>query len=126
MKIYNKWEKMKRFISLLFFVIILTISCSSFIKDEQMAEIEHLEKDVYILKDDVKIGGRSLKAGDKVMIIITYDDDWVKAEAYLESAGKLKGERVRILYMFEGDFPEEEFNIKKFKNELFKKISVKK
>jgi type II secretion system-associated lipoprotein len=117
---------MKRFIDLLFFVIILTISCSSFIKVEKMAEIERLEKDVYILKDDVKIGGRSLKAGDKVMIIITYDDDWIKVEAYLESAGKLKGERVRILYMFEGDFPEEEFNIKKFKNELFKKISVKK
>jgi type II secretion system-associated lipoprotein len=117
---------MKKITKLLFFILILTFSCSSFVKDEQVPEINILEKGVYTLKKDVKIGGKSLKAGETVMIIITYDDDWIKAEAYLESAGKLKGERVRLLYMFEDDFPEEEFNIKKFKEELFRKISVKK
>ncbi len=117
---------MKKTNLLLCLILILTFSCSSFIKDEQVPEINVLEKSVYTLKNDVKIGGKSLKAGDTVMIIITYDDNWIKAEAYLESAGKLKGERVRLLYLFEDDFPEKKFSIKKFKDELFSIISVKK
>ncbi len=117
---------MKRYLILLFSLSLITFSCSSFIKDEQLPEINLLEKGVYILKSDLKIGGKSLKAGDTVMIIITSDDDWIKAEAYLQSSGKLKGERVQLLYLFEDDFPEKKFNIEKFKNELFRKISVKK
>lgn len=117
---------MKNLNILLLFIFILTLSCSSFVKDEQRPEIDLLEKSIYTLTTDIEIGGKSLKAGDTVMIIITYDNDWIKAEAYLESAGKLRGERVRLLYMFEDDFPEKEFNIKQFKNELFRNISVKK
>lgn len=116
---------MNRYKSILYVLLIFTLSCSSFIKDEHVSEINLLEKGTYAMINDVKVGGKSLKKGDNVMIIITHDNEWIKAEAYLSLSGKLKGERVRLVYMFEDDFPDEKFNIELFKKELFRFISVK-
>ena len=98
---------------------ITLLSCSSFIEKEKADELKKYEKSKYIMKKDVRIGSLKLKKGERVRILLSVSDDWIKVYGYRASTPVLKAERVLILYLFEDDFSEETFDQKVFDKELY-------
>ncbi len=84
-----------------------------------MTALKSLEKRDFLMKINVSIGGRVLKKNQKIRLVVTQGDGWIKVEGYLAGIGKLKADRVRLLYLFEEDFPEEKFSMKLFEDKLF-------
>jgi len=99
-------------------IITLFLSCSSLVKDSYLPTLSDMEKPVYVMKSDVKIDDRILAKGQRVRIIITADDDWIKVHGYSADVDALKAERVLILFLFEDDFKDEEFDMKHFRDKL--------
>ncbi len=101
------------FVSTLVFTITV-VSCSSFVKEEDMPALKKLEGSTYVLKKDVKIGTGSVAKGTTVKIVIMAGGDWLKVYSYLAKGDKLKAPRTLILYIFEDEFAEEKYSYKLF------------
>jgi len=67
---------------------------------------------------DVTINELSLPKGTVVKLIIVGGDEWVKVYAYNAKEDLLLAHRFLILYMFEDDFPDKEFNVDLLDKEL--------
>lgn len=104
--------------ALLLLVFSMSLSCSSFIKDEHMPPLKKLEKKTYVMKKDVKIAGTLVPKGREVKVVIVAGDDWVKVYSYPADGDKLKAKRTLILYLFEEDFKEKEYRFPVFQKKL--------
>ena len=100
-------------------------ACSSFVKDESMPELKKYEKATYILQKTVRDNGPVLTKNQKVKIVVMTGDSWVKVYGYPAGDDKLKTGRSLLLYLFDDDFVNDEFNIKVFEQELFKVVKIK-
>ena len=103
------------------FFLLPLLACTSFItKPEEMLLMER-EKNVYVLKKDIDLETRKLKKGDEVRIIIRTGRDWLKVYAYPAGIDKLKSQRYLLVYLFEDEFFNKQFNVEVF-NEKFNAV----
>ena len=109
---------MKKIRFLLCVIIALFLSCSTLVKDRYLPALSDMEKPVYVMKNDVKIDDRILRKGQRVRLIISSDDEWIKVHGYAVETDALKAERVLLLFLFEDDFKDEEFDMKHFQDKL--------
>ncbi len=117
-------KKMFLFVSTLVFTITV-VSCSSFVKEENMPALKKLESNTYVLKKDVEIGSGSVKKGRSVKVVIMAGDDWLKVYTYSAKGDKLKAPRTLILYMFEDEFKKETYSYKYFEKRFFEILEIK-
>jgi type II secretion system-associated lipoprotein len=124
---------MKIYIKIILLIFFFTLSCSSLIEEEEVSELKKIEKKIYVLKHNFSMNNYSLKKGDLVEIAIIPGDDWVKVYAFKteknltvkeQNENRLKSQRVRILYLFEDDFNDEEFNKDFFFKKLYMKVDL--
>lgn len=108
----------KKFISLLF-AIFLVSSCSSFIKEEEMATLKGYENSTYTLMKDAGEGQHLLKKGEKVKIHIVTSDESIKVYCYPKDVSFLKSKRILTLYLFDADFEKKIFDNNIFQKHLF-------
>ncbi len=111
----------------LFFIIVFSAAtgCKTLLLEEQFLKIKEFEKSEYTVIEDVTIGEKSLKKNDRIKIIISKGDEWIKVVGYLSNVDRLKAERVRLMYIFDEDFPDKKFDIEFFKKKLFALIIAK-
>ncbi|HRU65138.1 MAG TPA: type II secretion system-associated lipoprotein [Spirochaetota bacterium] len=93
-------------------------ACSTFIPEEDVDSLNKRYSGDYILLQDVTINELSLPKGTVVKLIIVGGDEWVKVYAYNAKEDLLLAHRFLILYMFEDDFPDKEFNVDLLDKEL--------
>ncbi|HRS63516.1 MAG TPA: type II secretion system-associated lipoprotein [Spirochaetota bacterium] len=93
-------------------------ACSTFIPEEDVDSLNKRYSGDYILLQDVTINELSLPKGTVVKLIIVGGDEWVKVYAYNAKEDLLLANRFLILYMFEDDFPDKEFNVDLLDKEL--------
>lgn len=113
----------------LFFLSLITFfisSCASFLKDEDITRIKSYEKGKYILQKELEEGEILLKKGEEISLYIRTSDNFIKVYCYPSTIDFLKAERTLILYLFEDDFSNNEFDIIYFENTLFNLIERKK
>lgn len=104
-------------------VLILLPSCSSFVKDSEADKLRSLERQGdqfvdYMLLKDVEAGNYTIKKGEKVRLVINAGDSWIKVYVYKAGEELLTSQRVLALYLFEDDFPDEEYNPLFFRDKL--------
>ncbi|HPD78144.1 MAG TPA: type II secretion system-associated lipoprotein [Spirochaetota bacterium] len=107
---------------IIFLILISFLSfvsaCSTFIPEEDVDSLNKRYSGDYILLQDVTINELSLPKGTVVKLIIVGGDEWVKVYAYNAKEDLLLANRFLILYMFEDDFPDKEFNVDLLDKEL--------
>ncbi|HOK01988.1 MAG TPA: type II secretion system-associated lipoprotein [Spirochaetota bacterium] len=107
---------------IIFLILISFLSfvsaCSTFIPEEDVDSLNKRYSGDYILLQDVTINELSLPKGTVVKLIIVGGDEWVKVYAYNAKEDLLLAHRFLILYMFEDDFPDKEFNVDLLDKEL--------
>ena len=100
------------------------IYCSSFVKKDMKPLLKELQKEEYVLQQDVSIGGLTLAKNQRIKIVIASGKEWVKVYGFPVGEDELKSRRVLILYLFENDFPAKVFDLSVFKNKL-KEVAVR-
>jgi len=104
------------------FFLLSLFSCASFITKPEEKLLMEKENNVYILKKDIDIESKKLKKGDEVRIIIKTGRDWLKVYAYPAGVEKLKAQRYLLVYLFEDEFFNKQFNFELF-NEKFNAVA---
>ena len=112
-------------IAVFLLLVLLTYSCASFVKNEDIKHLKMLEEDVYILKDDAGEGHRFLKKGERVKIYIVNGDDSIKVYAFPSNIKFLKAERTLILYILEDEFEGKKFDRNFLEQKLFEVLEKK-
>ena len=117
-----------RIIILLFVCSLLfngCMGCSTLVEDD---DIEPLTKKYqageYVLLQDVTRNDVTLAKGTVVRLTFAAGDEWVKIYAYDKKEELLTSKRQLLVYMFEDEFPEEEFNPELLETELAKVAQV--
>lgn len=112
---------MKKTIITFFICILFTVGCSTFIPDEDVERMTvKYQSGDYILLQDVTRNDVTLAKGTLVKLIFVAGDEWVKIYAYDKKEELLTSKRQLLVYMFEDDFPGEEFNHELLETELLK------
>ncbi len=99
--------------------VVAGTGCKTLGKKDTVSTFHYLEKEEYILRKRVSVDERTLKKGEKIRIIVSYDRDWIKVHGYDADIDPLKAERVLLLYLFVEDFPEEKFSQSYFEEKLY-------
>ena len=99
------------------FLFIIT-ACDIFVNKADIDLLKEKEKKIYFLKKDIDIEGKKLKKGEPVRIVIIPAKEWIKVLAYPAKANDLKADRLLILYLFDDDFQQKQFNINAFEEQL--------
>ena len=97
---------------------LLISSCVTFIAKPDEARLRELERQTYVLLKGAEAGGKSLKKGEEVKILISSGKEWVKVHAYPARADLLKTDRFLILYLFDEEFNQKQFEMKFFEERL--------
>jgi type II secretion system-associated lipoprotein len=112
---------MKKTIIAFTICILFTVGCSTFIPDEDVERLSvKYQSGDYILLQDVTRNDLTLAKGTVVKLIFVAGDEWVKIYAYDKKEELLTSKRQLLVYMFEDDFPGEEFNHELLESELLK------
>jgi type II secretion system-associated lipoprotein len=98
--------------------LFMMAACDLFVNKADIDLLKEKEKKIYILKKDIDIEGKKLKKGDPVRIVIVPAREWIKVLAYPAKANDLKADRLLILYLFDDDFQQKQFNLKAFEEQL--------
>jgi len=110
---------MNRLYKLLLFVLLFSLaSCSSFVHEDAVEKLKEYEKNSYKMKIDKLVNKLSLKTGEMVHLKIETTDDSIKVYALPVNSDLLKSQWILVLYMFEGEFPDEDFDFKIFKKKF--------
>lgn len=109
---------------LLITALICAISCagcSSFVADEDAERLAvKYQSGDYILLQDITRNDVTLAKGTVVKLTFVSGDEWVKIYAYDKKEELLTSRRQLLIYMFEDDFPDGEFNQELLETELAK------
>lgn len=101
--------------------VFLCAGCSSFVPDEDVERLTlKYQSGDYILLQDVTRNDVTLTKGTIVKLIFVAGDEWAKIYAFDKKEELLSSKRQLLIYMFEDDFPDEEFNNELFETELSK------
>lgn len=112
---------MKKIISTVFICILISAGCSTFVPDEEVDRLTvKFQSYDYILLQDVKRNDITLAKGTVVRLTFVAGDEWVKIYAYDKKEELLTSQRQLLIYMFEDDFPDEEFDVARLDAELAK------
>ena len=110
------------FIILLFACSLAEITCSGrFVKREILEDLntKYAKDKVYLLKKDVNIGnGEIMHKGSRVRIWISSDSFSVKVKAYGATDSREKAVGKNIVFMYENQFTNEDFEMPPFEKEL--------
>lgn len=112
-------------------IIILIVSlfitgCSSFVPDEDSESITlKYQAGEYVLLEDINRNNVIFSKGSIVKLLVVTGDEWVKIYAYNSDEELLSSTRFLLLYLFEGDFPDEEFSQDVLDAELLKVVRPK-
>jgi type II secretion system-associated lipoprotein len=106
-------------------VLSVFVSCSSFIKKEEIPLLREYEKGEYIMKQDVKHGEYTAVKGQTVKLLVVTASEHIKIYAYPADKEMLKADRVLIIYLFEEDFPGNKFNVKTLEEKLYGVVEQK-
>lgn len=119
-------KTMIRTVALFLFLTLAFVSCSSFIKDEQIERISVYERYTYELKSDLEVYGKApLKKGTIVRLYLETSNDFVKVYVYPANESYLKSEHLLALYVFGDDFSDERFDETVFREMLDEKLIQK-
>jgi len=101
--------------------------CSSFVSE---ADIDRLtlkyQTGTYLLLQDITRNGVTIPKGTEVKLTFVAGDEWIKIYAYDKNEQLLTSKRQLLIYMFEDEFPDEEFKPELVDKELAKVAIVKK
>ncbi|HOP29620.1 MAG TPA: type II secretion system-associated lipoprotein [Spirochaetota bacterium] len=112
---------MKKIISTVFICILISAGCSTFVPDEEVDRLTvKFQSYDYILLQDVKRNDITLAKGTVVRLTFVAGDEWVKIYAYDKKEELLTSQRQLLIYMFEDEFPDEEFDVARLDAELAK------
>ena len=105
------------------FIILLTqlvAFCSGrFVKREELKFLHEKYQGDFILKKKVDVGNNeTMKAGTKVKVYFRSDSESVKVYAYKANEPREQAMGKNIIYLFETDFPDEEYDRKIFLQKL--------
>lgn len=90
---------------------LICAGCSSFVTDEDVEALSvKYQSDDYILLQDITRNDVTLAKGTIVKLTFVAGDEWVKIYAYDRKEELLSSKRQLLIYMFEDDFPDKEFN----------------
>ncbi len=110
---------MKRLLIPVMAVLFVCVSCDSFFIEKGGVEaLKAYENKVYVLKKDIDVGGKKLKKGEDIRIVVSAGKGWVKVHAFPARENELKADRVLVLYLFDDDFQNNKFNIDFFNEQL--------
>ena len=115
----------KRFIIIVLMLIAAGTGCSSFVPDDdaERLTLKYRTGD-YILLEDITRNDVTLTKGTVVKLTFVAGDDWVKIYAYDKKEELLTSRRQLLIYMFEDDFPDEEFKPELLEAELAKIVKA--
>ncbi len=109
---------------MLLFVLPLC-ACTSFVTKPEETILKEKEKNVYILKKDIDLETKKLKKGEAVRILVATGREWLKVYAYPVKVDKLKAERFLLVYLFEDEFVNKQFNFDLFNEKLDALVELK-
>jgi len=119
------YKKIK-LLSIVLSFLLLGAGCSSFVSE---ADIDRLtlryQTGTYLLLQDITRNGVTLPKGTEVKLTFVAGDEWVKIYAYDKNEALLTSKRQLLIYMFEDDFPDEEFKPELVDKELAKVAIIK-
>jgi len=103
---------------------LFSFACSGrLVKREELKVLNQKYSKEYLLKEKADIGNnRSMKAGTRVKIFFRSDSDSVKVYAYRFNEPREQALGKNILYLFENDFPDEEYTLKYLEEKIDKLI----
>lgn len=103
-----------------------TAGCSSFVPEEDSERITlKYQTGEFVLLEDINRNNLVFGKGSIVKLLVVTGDDWVKIYAYNSNEELLSSVRFLLLYLFEDDFPDEEFNQEFLDAELMKIVRPK-
>lgn len=112
---------MRKLLITAFVCTLFCAGCSTFVPDEDVEKLTVKYKSgEYILLQDVTRNDMTLAKGTVVKLTFVAGDEWVKIYAYDKKEELLTSKRQLLIYMFEDDFPDEEFNHELLETELAK------
>lgn len=104
-----------------FLYVLFCSGCSTFVSDEDVEKLTvKYQSGDYILLEDITRNDITLAKGTIVKLTFVAGDEWVKIYAYDKKEELLTSRRQLLIYMFEDEFPEEEFNPELLETELVK------
>ena len=104
----------------------LITGCSSFVPDDDTEKITlKYQAGEYVLLEDLNRNNVIFSKGSIVKLLVVTGDEWVKIYAYNSDEELLSSTRFLLLYLFEGDFPDEEFSQEVLDAELLKVVRPK-
>jgi len=104
-----------------FICILFYSGCSTFVSDEDVEKLTVKYKSGdYVLLQDITRNDVTLAKGTVIKLTFVAGDEWVKIYAYDKKEELLTSRRQLLIYMFEDEFPEEEFNPELLEMELVK------
>jgi len=107
------------------FFLLPLLACASFITKPEEMLLKEKENNVYILKKDLDFESKKLKKGDEVRIIIKTGREWLKVYVYPGGVEKLKAQRYLLVYLFEDEFFNKQFNFELFNEKFNAVVSLK-
>lgn len=110
--------KQRIFLFLLCLALFTLSACSTFVPEEDVDSLNKRYSGNYVLLQDFVINELTLAKGTVVRLIIVGGDEWIKVYAYKADEDLLNANRFLILYMFEDEFPDKEFNADLLDKEL--------
>ncbi len=107
-------------------IMLFVAGCTSFIKDEQVDRVKQYEYYLFTLKNDIVIDNEvRLTKGTDVRLYFITSNDFIKVYAYPADKTYLKTDHSLLLYLFEEDFTDENFDHATFDKELFELVEKK-
>ena len=102
------------------FVVCLLQCSARFVKREKLNQLKNELEGVYVLLKDIDIGNnQKASTGTKVKLYFMSDSESIKVYAYPHTQPRESALGKNILYLFENDFPKEEWEENFFKKKLF-------
>lgn len=107
-------------------ILLLLAGCSSFIKEEQVERVKQYEYYIFTLKQDLVIENEvRLTSETDVRLYFITSNDFIKVYAYPADKTYLKTDHSLLLYLFEEDFTDENFDQATFDEKLFALVQKK-
>jgi type II secretion system-associated lipoprotein len=91
-------------------LVVLFLSCSGFIREDDMKRIRRLEQFTFIVKKDFVVGDRRLRKGQRIRLHCKADDRWVKVYGYPAEQDYLQADPILIEYLFPDDFRKSKYD----------------
>lgn len=104
---------------------LLVSGCVSFIAKPDDALLKEKERQTYVLIKSTTSGEKTLKRGEEVKILISSGKEWIKVHAYPARADLLKTDRFLLLYVFDDEFGQKQFDMKYFEERLSTVVAQK-